>query len=110
MEPWKTSIEFTVTPTDDPDVVEVTSAEITITWAREDAYNSDGPYPEAARAYFDAHPPKPEYQDGDRVQATGDGAWGNVTAISDSGTQAFVRWDDNEFPGWYDIEYELTLA
>lgn len=78
MEPWKTSIEFTVTPTDDPDVVEVRQEGCMsytyhdkITRARSGEYW--GAKYLAARAYFDAHPPKPEYQDGDRVHYTQDG-------------------------------------
>jgi len=78
MEPWKTSTEFTVTPTDDPDVVEVRQEGCMsytyhdkITRARSGEHW--GAKYLAARAYFDAHPPKPEYQDGDRVHYTQDG-------------------------------------
>jgi len=63
-EPWKTSIEFTVTPTDDPDVVNVQQAgnEWPVPRTRVDyGGNNPGPATIAARAYFAAHPPKPAH-------------------------------------------------
>lgn len=48
--------------------------------------------------------------DGDRVKALGDGTLGTIQSISASGKLAYVKWDDDEYPGWYDIEEELSLA
>ena len=53
------NIKFTVTPTDDPDAVYLTAGERTRMWTRREALGGEGPYAEAARTYFDAHPPKP---------------------------------------------------
>ena len=62
-EKWTTEIEYTVTPTDDPDVVVVSSGAGKIFLRRGVTIRDGKPYAytEAARRYFDAHPPKPAH-------------------------------------------------
>ena len=65
------NIKFVVTPTDDPDVVTVRSGPSYVPNIDRNSIPSDPdqrtPFVEAARAYFDAHPPKPAHPLADAI-------------------------------------------